>query len=84
MVIEQVSQRIDPEVHSRRIRGPQGPDPPAFPYLAETWVVAIYLIYRHDGHVRKSVSIAIEKFRHMRFFSPPMRDVKAMVIDSAM
>ena len=38
MVIEQVSQRIDPEVHSRRIRGPQGPDPPAFPYLAETWV----------------------------------------------
>ena len=25
MVIEQVSQRIDPEVHSRRIWGPQGP-----------------------------------------------------------
>ena len=29
MVIEQVSQRTDPEVHSRRLRGPQGPDPPA-------------------------------------------------------
>ena len=40
MVIEQVSQRVDPEVHSQRMRDPQGPGPPVFPYLAETWVVA--------------------------------------------
>ena len=31
------------------MRSPEFPDPPAFPYLAETWAVAVYLIYRHDS-----------------------------------
>ena len=31
MVIGQVSQRTHPKVHSLRIWGPRGPDPPAFP-----------------------------------------------------
>ena len=72
LVIEQVSQGIHPEVHSRRMWVPQGPDPPAFLYLAETWVMAVYFIYRHDGHVSKSVSFAIKVFRHMRFLPFPL------------
>ena len=60
-VIEQVSLRINPEVHSRRVRGPQGPDPPASPYFAETLSqLYMYLVYRHGNHVRLSVFIAIE------------------------
>ena len=65
MVIEQVSQGIHPEVRSRRISGPQGPDPPAFLYLAETLVMAVYFVYRLSGHVSKGVSFAIEVFCHM-------------------
>ena len=57
---------------------------PASPYLAEACVVAVYLIYHHDGHVRKCVFIAIEVFCHRRFFSPPMCNVKVMVFDLAM
>ena len=64
MVFEQVSQGVHPEVHSRRIWGPQGPDPAAFLYLAETWVVAVYFIYHNDGHISKSVSFSIKVFRH--------------------
>ena len=84
MVIVQVSQGVNPEVHSRRIQGPQGTDPPAFPNLAETWVVAVYFIYLHNGHISKSVSFAIKVFRHRRFFCIPMRDVEAMAIDPEM
>ena len=52
MVIKQVSQWIDPEVHSRRRPIPQWPDPPAFPNFAEAWVVVIQLVYHCDNHVR--------------------------------
>ena len=86
MVVEQVSQGIHPEVHSQRIWGPQGPDQPAFPYLAETWVAAVYFIYRHDSHINKSVSFAIKVFRHRRFLHFPMHDVllpKYIVDDEA-
>ena len=55
MVIAQVSQGVHLEVHSRRIWGPQGPDPPTFPYLAETWVVAVHFIYCCNGHINKCV-----------------------------
>ena len=83
MVIEQVSQGILPEVHSRRIWGPQSPYPPAFLYLAETLVLAAYLIYRHDRHVSMSVSFSIKVFHHRRFLRFPMRDVETMATDSA-
>ena len=52
MVIEQASQCIDPEVHSRKMRSPQSPDPHAFPYFTEMWVAAIQLVYHRDNHVR--------------------------------
>ena len=73
------SQRINPDIHSRKIWGPQGPDPPAFPYIAEACVMAVFLVYCHDSNVRKSVFIAIKVFRHRRFFSPPVRNVKVVV-----
>ena len=53
LIIEQVSRGIHPEVHSQRIQGPQGPDPPAFPYLAETGVVAIYFEYKSTSWLPK-------------------------------
>ena len=43
--IGQVSHWIYSEVHSRRIWGPQGPDPPAFLYFAEAWVTAVNFVY---------------------------------------
>ena len=81
MIIEQVSQWIDSEVHSRRMWSPQSPDPPAFPYFKEAWVAAIQLVYHRDSHVRLSVSIASEVLRHRIFFSSPVRDVKTMAVD---
>ena len=83
MVIMQVSQEINPEVHSRRIWGSQGPDSPAFPYLVEAWVVAVYFIYHYNDHVSKGVSFSIKVFRHKRFLRFPKRDVEAMAIDPA-
>ena len=83
MVIEQVSQGIHPEVHSRRVRGSQGPDPPAFLYFAETWVIAVHFIYCHNSHVSKSVSFSIKVFHNRRFLHFPVHDVETMVIDPA-
>ena len=41
--------------------------------------MAVFLVYCHDSNVRKSVFIAIKVFRHRRFFSPPVRNVKVVV-----
>ena len=41
--------------------------------------MAVFLLYCHDSNVRKSVFIAIKVFRHRRFFSPPVRNVKVVV-----
>ena len=84
MDIKQVSQGIHPEVHSQRIWGPKSPDPPAFAYLAEAWVMVVYFIYPHNGHISKSVTFAIKVFHHRRFLRFPMCDVEAMAIDPAM
>ena len=78
VVVAQVSQGVHPVVHSPRIWGPKGTDPPAFPYLAKTWVVALYFIYRHNGHINKSVSFTVKVFHHRKFLHFPMCDVEAM------
>ena len=41
--------------------------------------MAVFLVYCHDSNVRKSVFIAIQVFRHRRFFSPPVPNVKVVV-----
>ena len=71
VVLKQSSQRINPEVCFQRVWGPQGSDPPAFPYIAEAWVTASYLVHRHDSHVCQWMSIIVEMLGHRRFFSPP-------------
>ena len=47
--------------------------------------MAMYLVYHHDGHVCKHVSIHhhFKVLCHTRFFSPPMCDVKTIVVDPA-
>ena len=46
--------------------------------------MAVYLVYHHDGHIHKRVSIPIDVFCHKGFLSPPMRDVETMDIDPVM
>ena len=48
----------------KRMWSPQGSDPPAFPYFAETRVVAVELVYRHHSHVCKCVSFAVKLLKY--------------------
>ena len=52
MVFQQVSQRIQPEVHSERMWNAQGCEPNAFPHFTKTFVVALWC---YDRDVRKCV-----------------------------
>ena len=60
MAIGQVSRRINPEVHPEEYEVPKvRPDPLAFPYFMEAWVVAVHLvvaidqIHNHDPRLCK-------------------------------
>ena len=44
-------QAINPEIHSRRGRSSQGPDPPALSDRRETHVMAASKVDSHDCHV---------------------------------
>ena len=46
--------------------------------------MVIHLIYDHNGHVCLWVQVAIEMSCHGRKFSPPVQDIWAMIVHSAM
>ena len=83
MVIGQISQWVNFEVHCRTIWGPQSPDPHTILYFPKTWITDIQVVHHLGGHVRLSMPIASEVFCHQRFFSPPVCNVKMVVIDPA-
>ena len=47
----QASQAICSEVHPQRGQGTQSLDPPAFPYLLQTTVIAMSFINHHDDYL---------------------------------
>ena len=42
------------------------------------------LVYHLDNHVYMRISIASDVFCHRTIFSPPVSDVKTMVVEPAM
>ena len=80
----QASQTIDPEVHSQREWGLQGPDPPAFLDLVQARIMAVCFVDDHHGHVCLRVHVGFKMCRHRGIFNPPMHDVKMMTVDPAM
>ena len=80
----QASQAIDPEVHSSTERSLQSPDPPTFPDLAHSRLMAVYLVNDHHSQFCLRVCVIVKVSRHGGIFSPHMRDVEMMTIDPAM
>ena len=73
-----------PEVDSRRGRSSQGPNPPTFPDLTQVGIMVVHLIYDHNGHIYLRMCVIIKMCQHGRNFSPPVCDVKTMIVDSVM
>ena len=86
-VIEQVSQRIHPKVHSERMWGPQDSDPPAFPYFAKTGVLAFNssrnkkLPFAIDLQQEKgSLTLPNKKEMHARYQYLSCRDARMLSV----
>ena len=85
IVMVQVSQSVHPKVHSERMWGHQGSDPPAFPYLRrqESWLYSSSI-----AMTGMSASVCPSPLKcmlcHRRFSSPPLHDAKTMAVDPVM
>ena len=76
MVIEQVSQGIHPEVHSRRIWAPLKPWSTCFTLSHGDMGRSFIFYLSPKRHVSKSVPFAIKVFRQRRFLHFPSGDVE--------